>query len=144
MVDVDHFKSFNDTYGHDVGDQVLKMVAAHIAEVGGGGIAYRYGGEEFTVLFPGKGADQALPYLEALRREIENYRMAVRAGDRPRRGRGAKRQRGGWRGKNAASVTVSIGVAESNERLVTPKAVIEAADRALYRAKGKGRNLVSR
>jgi diguanylate cyclase (GGDEF)-like protein len=144
MVDVDHFKSFNDTYGHDVGDQVLKMVAAHIAEVGGGGIAYRYGGEEFTVLFPGKGADQAIPFLEALRREIESYRIAVRASDRPRKGRRAKRQRGGWRGKNAVSVTVSIGVAESSERLATPKAVIDAADRALYRAKGKGRNLVSR
>jgi diguanylate cyclase (GGDEF)-like protein len=144
MVDVDHFKSFNDIYGHDVGDQVLKMVAAHIAEVGGGGIAYRYGGEEFTVLFPGKGADQAIPFLEALRREIESYRIAVRASDRPRKGRRAKRQRGGWRGKNAVSVTVSIGVAESSERLATSKDVIDAADRALYRAKGKGRNLVSR
>jgi diguanylate cyclase (GGDEF)-like protein len=143
MVDVDHFKSFNDTYGHDVGDQVLKLVAAHIADVGGGGLAYRYGGEEFTILFPGKGVDSAIPYLEALRRDIEKYRMAVRAGDRPRRARGAKRQRGGWRGRNAASVTVSIGVAERNDRLVTPQMVIEAADRALYRAKEKGRNMVS-
>ena len=144
MVDVDHFKSFNDTYGHDVGDQVLKLVAAHIADVDGGGLAYRYGGEEFTVLFPGKGADSAIPYLEALRRDIEKYKMAVRASDRPRKARGAKRQRGGWRGKNAVSVTVSIGLAERNDRLITPKLVIEAADRALYRAKQKGRNLVSR
>ena len=143
MIDVDHFKSFNDTYGHDVGDQVLKLVAAHIADVGGGGLAYRYGGEEFTILFPGKDADSALPYLEDLRRDIEKYKMAVRAGDRPRKGRG-KRQRGGWRGRNAVSVTVSIGVAERNDRLITPGRVIEAADRALYRAKEKGRNMVSR
>lgn len=143
MVDVDHFKSFNDTYGHDVGDQVLKMVATHIDDVGGGGLAYRYGGEEFTILFPDRAVEDAIPFLEALRRDIERYRMAVRASDRPRRARGAKRERGGWRGRSAVSVTVSIGVAEINDRLVTPQAVIEAADRALYRAKEKGRNRVS-
>ena len=144
MIDVDHFKGFNDTYGHDTGDQVLRLVAAHIDQVGGGGLAYRYGGEEFTVLFPGKVAEEALPHLEALREDIESYRMALRGGDRPRKRKGAKRQRGGWRSKNTVSVTVSIGVAESNGRLGTPQAVIEAADRALYRAKEKGRNNVSR
>jgi diguanylate cyclase (GGDEF)-like protein len=143
MVDVDHFKNFNDTYGHDLGDQVLKMIAAHIAGVGGGGTAYRYGGEEFTILFPGKEAEEALPHLEALREEIESYRLALRATERPRKAKGSKRQRGGWRGRNAVSVTVSIGVAERNGRLATPQAVIEAADRALYRAKDQGRNRVS-
>jgi len=54
MVDVDHFKRFNDTYGHDVGDQVLKVVAARLMGVTGGGRPFRYGGEEFTVLFPGQ------------------------------------------------------------------------------------------
>jgi diguanylate cyclase (GGDEF)-like protein len=53
MVDVDHFKPFNDKHGHDVGDQVLKLVATELAGVRGGGTAYRYGGEEFTILFPG-------------------------------------------------------------------------------------------
>ena len=144
MVDVDHFKKFNDTYGHDLGDQVLKMVAARIADVGGGGKAYRYGGEEFSVIFPGKDLDEALPHLEALRGEIESYRLALRASDRPKKAKRSKRERGGWRGRNAVSVTVSIGVAERNERLATPQAVIEAADRALYRAKDKGRNRVSR
>ena len=143
MVDVDHFKNFNDTYGHDLGDQVLKMIAAHIAGVGGGGTAYRYGGEEFTILFPGKEAEEALPHLEALREEIESYRLALRAIERPRKAKGGKRQRGGWRGRNAVAVTVSIGVAGRNGRLATPQAVIEAADRALYRAKDKGRNRVS-
>ena len=144
MIDVDHFKKFNDTYGHDIGDQVLKMVAAHLDDVDGGGRAYRYGGEEFTILFSGKAADEALPYLEALRKEIANYRMALRAPGRPRKAKGAARSRGGWRSKDAVSVTVSIGVAERNDRLVTPQSVIEAADRALYRAKDKGRNIVSR
>ena len=144
MIDVDHFKKFNDTYGHDLGDQVLKLVAAHIDRVGGGGRAYRYGGEEFTILFPGKEADEAIPYLEALREEIEAYRIALRGADRPRKAKGAKRQRGGWRGRDAASVTISIGVAQRNDRLATPLAVIEAADRALYRAKDQGRNRVAR
>jgi len=144
MVDVDHFKNFNDTYGHDLGDQVLKMVGARIARVGGGGKAFRYGGEEFTVLFPGTDAEDTIPHLEALREEIESYRMALRGTDRPARTKRAKRQRGGWRGKNAVSVTVSIGVAERDGRRGTPQAVIEAADRALYRAKEKGRNRLSR
>ena len=54
MLDVDHFKRFNDTYGHDVGDEVLKLVASRIRRVGGGGTAYRYGGEEFCIVFPRK------------------------------------------------------------------------------------------
>jgi diguanylate cyclase (GGDEF)-like protein len=144
MLDVDHFKKFNDTHGHDLGDQVLKMVAAHIARVGGGGKAFRYGGEEFTVLFPGRNVEDAIPHLEAVREDIESYRMALRGASRPARTRRAKRQRGGWRGRNAVSVTVSIGVAERNGRFDTPQEVIEAADRALYRAKEKGRNRLSR
>jgi diguanylate cyclase (GGDEF)-like protein len=144
MLDVDHFKKFNDTYGHDLGDQVLKMVAAHIARVGGGGKAFRYGGEEFTVLFPGTDVEDAIPHLEDVREDIESYRMALRGASRPARPRRAKRQRGGWRGRNAVSVTVSIGVAERNGRFDTPQEVIEAADRALYRAKEKGRNRLSR
>ena len=144
MLDVDHFKKFNDTHGHDLGDQVLKMVAAHIARVGGGGKAFRYGGEEFTVLFPGTDAEDAIPHLEAVREDIESYRMALRGASRPARTRRAKRQRGGWRGRNAVAVTLSIGVAERNGRYDTPQEVIEAADRALYRAKEKGRNRLSR
>ena len=143
MVDVDHFKTFNDTFGHDLGDQVLKMIAAHIAGVGGSGTAYRYGGEEFTILFPGKDTEESMPHLEALRAQIESYRLALRASDRPKKAMRGKRQRGGSRGRNAVSVTVSIGVAGRNDRLDTPQAVIEAADRALYRAKDKGRNRVS-
>ncbi len=144
MVDVDHFKNFNDTYGHDLGDQVLKMVAGRLAHVGGGGTAYRYGGEEFTVLFPSRTLGEALPHVEALRKEIAGYTMSLRASDRPVKTKSGRKRRGTRRTADTVSVTVSIGIAERNARLVTPAAVIGAADRALYRAKNKGRNQVSR
>lgn len=144
MVDVDHFKKFNDTYGHNVGDQVLKMVARRIAHVGGGGKAYRYGGEEFTVLFPGKSPDQATPYLEALRKAIAGYTLELRAPDRPAREKSGKKLRGVRRARKTTSVTISIGVAAKNGKLATPDEVVQAADKALYRAKNKGRNQVCR
>jgi GGDEF domain-containing protein len=144
MLDVDHFKKFNDSYGHDVGDQVLKMVAAKMAGIGGGGRTFRYGGEEFTVLFAGKDVEHALPHLEALRREIEQHRVALRAPDRPARPRTGKQSRGAARGGKSVAVTISIGVAARDERHATPDAVIKAADKALYRAKRGGRNQVSR
>ncbi|TRZ48745.1 GGDEF domain-containing protein [bacterium] len=142
MLDVDHFKNFNDTYGHDLGDQVLKIVARKIAKAGGGSKPYRYGGEEFTVLFPGRDIDDAIPHLEALRKSVADYRMALRASDRPKRPKTAERTRGAFRAAKAVSVTISIGVAERTDKLVTPTAVISAADKALYRAKKLGRNQV--
>ena len=145
MLDVDHFKNFNDTYGHDVGDQVLKMVAARMTRVGGGGSPFRYGGEEFTVLFKGRTVREAWPHLEALREDIAGHALALRGPDRPRETKSGKRQRGSRkRPAQAVSVTVSIGVAEHGSKLPSPDTVIAAADRALYRAKRKGRNQVSR
>jgi len=145
MVDVDHFKKFNDSYGHDVGDQVLRMVAAKIREVGGGGRPYRYGGEEFTIVFPRQDIDEVLPHLEALRTNIATYRMAIRAPDRPKRTRTGKRRRAPQgKAPRQVSVTVSIGVAQHTERLDTPEKVIKNADKALYRAKKAGRNRVAR
>ena len=142
MIDVDHFKNFNDNYGHDLGDQVLKIVARKIAKVGGGSKSYRYGGEEFTVLFPGKDIKSAIPHLEELRAAIADYTMALRASDRPTRPNSANRTRGAFRAAKAVSVTISIGVAERTEKLATPDAVVKAADKALYRAKKMGRNQV--
>ncbi len=147
MIDVDHFKRFNDTYGHDVGDQVLKMVARKMMNVGGGGRAYRYGGEEFTIIFSGRRAEDALPHLEELRVAIADYRLALRSGERPKDKRQGKGQRGSSaaRGEGAyASVTVSIGVAESGEELKNAVGVMKAADEALYKAKNRGRNQISR
>ena len=143
MVDVDHFKKFNDTHGHNIGDQVLKLVAARLAEVGGDGTAYRYGGEEFCVLFPGKNLDHALPHLEKLRQRVESYAMAVRSSERPRDVAEGKKHRGGQPTQQMLSVTVSMGVAERGADHETPALVLKAADEALYRAKGSGRNRVS-
>ena len=144
MVDVDHFKQFNDTHGHHIGDQVLKLVAARLAEIEGGGTAYRYGGEEFCILFADRTLDQALPYLEQLRKEIENYEMAVRGGDRPGETETGTRLRATRSPDKTLSVTVSIGAAERDDALIRPALVIRAADEALYRAKRAGRNRVMR
>jgi GGDEF domain-containing protein len=144
MVDVDHFKKFNDTHGHDIGDQVLKLVGGRLAQVGGGGTAYRYGGEEFSVLFPHTGIGEAGQALEAIRSSIEQYRMAVRGPDRPRKGEEGIRRRGEAPAEKVLSVTVSIGVAAPSPGAATPQQVIKAADAALYRAKQDGRNRVSR
>jgi GGDEF domain-containing protein len=142
MVDVDHFKRFNDTYGHDVGDQVLRMVGAKMMSVTGGGRPFRYGGEEFTVLFPGKTCKDAVPHLERLRQSIEDYRMNLRSNDRPNDDERGKGRRSANRGSDSVSVTVSIGVAEISSRFTDPHHVIKGADEALYKAKGKGRNQV--
>jgi diguanylate cyclase (GGDEF)-like protein len=143
MVDVDHFKRFNDTYGHDVGDQVLKMVAAKIQGVMGGGKAFRYGGEEFTIIFPRKKEADTIPHLDELRKSIADYQLWLRSPERPKKAKEGEKQRAGKGGEIAVSVTVSIGVAESEEGY-SPADVIRDADKALYRAKHKGRNQVCR
>jgi len=145
MIDIDHFKKFNDTYGHDTGDDVLKVVAKHIAEVGGGGTAYRYGGEEFCIVFAGADDPElCTPYLEALRKAVEKYRIIVRDQKsrdvppevaRERRGRRAAN-----RDEESVSVTISIGVAGANDDAESPEDVLKSADEALYSAKKKGRN----
>jgi GGDEF domain-containing protein len=147
MVDVDHFKRLNDTYGHDVGDQVLKLVAARLAAIRGGGAVYRYGGEEFVVLFPERSLGEVLPHLEHMRADIEAYGMTVRSPDRPKDPEAGSQRRAeytpGQPPETVLSVTVSIGAAQRSDALPTPAIVIRAADQALYRAKGAGRNRVS-
>lgn len=140
MVDVDHFKRFNDTYGHDAGDHVLRLVAARLAHAPGGATAYRYGGEEFALIFPGKGAEECTPHLEELRETIETSRFTMRRRFRPRNKPSAPK---GRKTREAIVITVSIGVAEKSQRHSTPDQVVQAADKALYRAKEAGRNRVS-
>lgn len=136
MVDVDHFKKFNDTYGHAAGDQALRMVASKLAHVTAGGKAYRYGGEEFAVLFPGRPAEEAFTYLDRLRKLIEQSRFVVRGPDRRR----ANRNRKSHPAKTETNVTVSVGIAGSNGTSVTVDQVLRSADKALYKAKARGRN----
>jgi diguanylate cyclase (GGDEF)-like protein len=142
MLDIDHFKRFNDDWGHEVGDQALKLVASRLLRVGGGGTAYRYGGEEFAIVFAGTRLPGTLPHVEALREDIERYEFEIRSRQRRRR-RAAERAAPPKPGASRwLSVTVSIGVAERNDRLSAPAAVMIAADQALYRAKQAGRNRV--
>ncbi len=151
VLDIDHFKKFNDTHGHDVGDQVLKMVAARIERVRGGGSAYRFGGEEFVVVFSGASCAQALPHLEALRVDVAQHGLTLRASERPTKtpartgahGHTGRTARKAGAGVKRLSVAISIGVAECNDKLTTSADVMTAADKALYRAKRAGRNRVS-
>jgi diguanylate cyclase (GGDEF)-like protein len=140
MVDLDHFKRFNDEYGHDVGDQLLRMVGVRLAEIGGGGRAFRYGGEEFAVLFPGRDIEDVRDHLEAVRRRIAGTPFTLRAAGRPLM-RPEFPAPGGQRSRIA--VTVSIGVAGTRGRTGrTPREIVQAADAALYRAKQAGRNQI--
>lgn len=141
MVDIDFFKKFNDRYGHDVGDQVLAMVATLLGRVGGGGRSFRYGGEEFTILFPGKDLQAAQPHLEALRAAVAEAGFKVRSPGRAGKN-SDNRQKSGDSGKKV-SLTISIGLAQRDATRKTPQAVVKAADQALYRAKEGGRNRVS-
>ncbi len=160
VVDIDHFKSFNDTYGHDTGDQVLSMVASRLARVSAGGQAFRVGGEEFSILFAGKSMKEIVSHLDSLRSVIEKSRFKVRiTPERRSAPRGAGRRmedkqntacRKPGRSRNVPaeasssglSVTVSIGVAEPGPKMREVEQVIQAADKALYRAKKAGRNRV--
>lgn len=157
VVDIDHFKRFNDTYGHDTGDQVLRLVASSLARVTGGGQAYRCGGEEFNILFPGKTIPEVVEHLEQLRMTIETSEFRMRSGDRRQLPRGPDRRNQRARSRSRKedtirqlaqavdaplSVTVSIGVASSAKQTTYPENVLQAADKALYRAKANGRNRV--
>jgi diguanylate cyclase (GGDEF)-like protein len=145
VIDIDHFKKFNDTHGHDVGDQVLKMAAARIERVRGGGSAYRFGGEEFVIVFPRADVSQVMTHLEALRIDVAQHGLMLRASERTP---ASPSTRSGSRKPPAAgkklSVTISIGVAECSDKQATPADVLTAADKALYRAKRAGRNRISR
>ena len=157
MIDVDHFKQFNDRHGHDVGDQVLRMVAARLQEVGGGARAFRYGGEEFTLVFRGRTLEDARPFLEEARSRIESSKFVVRSADRPaKKPKKKRRKKSGSSAdkprlflfrsrprRQQLSVTVSVGAAERMERGSAPADVVRAADAALYRAKRSGRNRVA-
>jgi len=138
MVDIDHFKDFNDRYGHDAGDQVLCMVARELGRVPAGGRPFRYGGEEFVVLFPGAGGEAALSATEAVREDIARRRFHLRGPDRPKHRPRKPRPAGGA----TVTISVSAGVAASGPERKHPRQVLLMADAALYRAKANGRNRV--
>jgi diguanylate cyclase len=125
LADVDHFKAFNDTHGHTLGDHVLRLIAAALRQnIKGQDIVARYGGEEFAVILPDTDISQAVTVAENLRR-------AVSANDIVKRPTG----------ENLGRMTVSIGVATLHAG-ETVQALIDLADRCLYAAKNSGRNRV--
>lgn len=141
MIDIDYFKKFNDRFGHDAGDQVLKMVASKLKGVAGGGRPYRYGGEEFAVIFSGKSLEMTKPCLESLRSTIETTDFTLRGLGRSLKKKsppGKKRRPG-----KSVRITVSIGAAEKNSKYPDAGSVTKAADKALYQAKKSGRNRLS-
>jgi two-component system, cell cycle response regulator len=124
MIDIDYFKKVNDTYGHAVGDEILKGVANLYREsVRATDLVARYGGEEFAVMMPETNLADAMTFAEKIRSLVESTPMETQAGP--------------------LHVTVSLGVASvPHSKIHTPKEVIVAADKALYRAKRNGRNQV--
>ena len=124
VLDIDHFKSVNDTYGHDAGDDVLKTFAARVkAMVRGADLLCRMGGEEFVIAMPDTPAHAAIKVAERIREAIAAETFAINDGMRSIR------------------VTVSIGLAERDKEVVSD-AILKRADKALYRAKAEGRNRV--
>ncbi|MBW4329759.1 diguanylate cyclase [Stakelama sp. CBK3Z-3] len=123
MIDIDHFKDFNDRYGHETGDMVLKQVARALeGATRENGQAFRYGGEEFLLLLPGFGADQAGERAETIRERVAALDIV-------------------YDGKSIGPVTISLGVATTPTHVPAAK-LVRTSDAALYRAKGQGRNCV--
>jgi diguanylate cyclase len=126
VIDIDHFKRFNDTWGHQTGDQVLRFVASVIGRVASQPrLAARYGGEEFGLIFPGESVDKVVPVVDAVREEIGSRLLKRRSTN-----------------EDLGEVTISIGVAQlrRGENMV---ALMERADTALYASKRGGRNRVT-
>jgi diguanylate cyclase len=125
LCDIDHFKAFNDNWGHQTGDQVLRLVASCLSEsVKGRDTAARYGGEEFAVLLRGTGLEDATLVAEQIRETVENKKLVKKS-----------------TGDVLGSITISIGVAEFGADEAADS-VIRRADACLYGAKQHGRNLV--
>lgn len=140
MVDVDHFKKFNDKYGHDIGDQVLKKLASQLKQVRGGKV-FRYGGEEFAIIFANKNLQEARLFCKDLCKKVASTPFILR--DKKRK---KTKQESNTTAKKEAkplSITISIGVAERTQLLLTADDVLKEADKALYKAKDNGRNQVS-
>ncbi|MGC3835802.1 GGDEF domain-containing protein [Moritella viscosa] len=140
MLDIDHFKQFNDTYGHNTGDMVLKMVASQLATVRGRGKVYRYGGEEFTILFKGKSVSDCVDYLNEVRLLIAGYPFQIRKSVERREAENEEKSVEGI--EKVVQVAISIGVAQRGKSTRNPEDVIKEADKLLYKAKESGRNKV--
>lgn len=125
ITDIDRFKSVNDTFGHDAGDEVLREFAARIrSTVRGADLSCRYGGEEFVVVMPDTDAQAAAIIAERLRSVVESYAFKLKSTG------------------TSINITASLGIASNGHGIDTPEQLLKQADRALYEAKNSGRNRV--
>lgn len=124
MMDIDHFKDYNDTYGHMAGDIILKKIGVSLAEFfqGANGVVCRFGGEEFAVLLPDTDKEKALKLAEGIRCGIQAEKVVIR--------------------RKETHVTISVGVTSLASGVIEEDELIRKADAALYEAKQKGRNRV--
>jgi diguanylate cyclase len=126
VIDIDHFKRFNDTWGHQTGDQVLRYVASVMARISGAPrLAARYGGEEFSILFPGESASLVEAAMNSIREEIASRLLKRRSTN-----------------EELGAVTISVGIAQ-RKKDEPVSALMERADEALYASKHAGRNQVT-
>jgi diguanylate cyclase (GGDEF)-like protein len=139
VLDLDHFKKINDKYGHETGDQVLRFIAMHLNR-NLAGKAYRYGGEEFVIVCEHENYDQTVEALDLLRRAISGRKFWIRSKTRPKKKPEETHSRGKDERGESITVTVSIGVARNSGRHASPQEVLQAADKALYKAKKEGRD----
>jgi len=125
MIDLDHFRRFNNTFGHEAGDLVLRDLGKFLqSNIRKEDVACRYGGEEFTLILPGTPMDITEKRAETLRNLVQDLEIY-------------------YNGKPLDSITLSLGVASFPEHGATGEAVLQAADDALYAAKRAGRNKAS-
>ena len=124
IIDIDHFKKFNDTYGHEAGDNALKIVAGILQkQFRESDLVCRYGGEEFVVVMPGATSEAAMDKASQLSSAVRDVAIIHRE-------------------KDLGALTVSVGVASWPESGEKPLQILTLADRALYRAKEAGRNRI--
>jgi diguanylate cyclase (GGDEF)-like protein len=123
ILDLDHFKEINDTYGHLTGDKVLKVVSDKLENIRTSDMAARYGGEEFALMFPETSVEDTEDLLQRIRHSVREYSFEDPSG-------------------NEFQVTCSFGVAEMNGHEESPDDLIEKADNAMYEAKNNGRDQI--
>lgn len=125
MIDIDHFKQFNDTHGHEAGDAVLSALGQFLNEkIRGGDTACRYGGEEFTIILPGASLEDSLRKAQSLCKAVKQLKLQ-------------------FRGRSLEGITLSLGVAVYPDNASNAEDLLRAADQALYQAKAEGRDRVA-